>query len=67
MLERILSLSDPRFPTNQPGSFNDGSCALFSFYLARAFEHAGIGEEYLGDAATKRFSQINRDGRRERG
>jgi hypothetical protein len=39
----------------------------FSYYLAHAFEQAAIGEEYPGDAATKRFSQINRDGRREHG
>ena len=47
VLNKILSVSDPGFTA--PGSVPEMTAATyyFRFYLARALEHAGMGDDYL--------------------
>jgi alpha-L-rhamnosidase len=47
VLARILSLSDPGFSTNRQPPPMTLATYYFRFYLARALEHAGMGDEYL--------------------
>jgi len=47
LLERILSTSDRGFPASAPVPPMTGATYYFRFYLARALEHAGIGDQYL--------------------
>lgn len=47
VLVRMLSQSDPAFTTNQQPPPMTLATYYFRFYLARALEHAGMGDEYL--------------------
>jgi alpha-L-rhamnosidase len=47
VLAKILSVSDPGFTTNQQPPPITLATYYFRFYLARALEHAGMGDEYL--------------------
>ena len=47
ILVKILSLSDPGFTTNQQPPPMTLATYYFRFYLVRALEHAGMGDEYL--------------------
>lgn len=47
VLTRILSVSDPGFTTNQQPPPMTLATYYFRFYLARALEHAGMGDQYL--------------------
>lgn len=47
VLTRILSTSDAGFQANGPIPAMTASTYYFRFYLARALEHAGMGDRYL--------------------
>jgi hypothetical protein len=47
LLERILSTSDAGFHTNATLPTMTAATYYFRFYLARALEHAGMGDRYL--------------------
>jgi hypothetical protein len=47
VLARILSLSDRGFSTNRQPPPMTLATYYFRFYLARAIEHAGMGDDYL--------------------
>jgi hypothetical protein len=47
VLTRILSVSDPGFHTPGPVPPMTKATYYFRFYLARAVEHAGMGDRYL--------------------
>jgi len=47
VLTNILSVSDPGFASAVPVPEMTKATYYFRFYLARAVEHAGIGDEYL--------------------
>jgi hypothetical protein len=47
VLNRILSVSDPGFTTLGPTPQMTTATYYFRFYLARALEHAGMGDQYL--------------------
>jgi hypothetical protein len=47
VLTKILSASDPGFTANGPVPFMTQATYYFRFYLARAIEHAGMGDQYL--------------------
>ena len=46
-LTRVLSASDPRFESNRPLPTMTKATYYFRFYLARALDHANMGDEYL--------------------
>jgi alpha-L-rhamnosidase len=47
ILSRILSVSDPGFTASGPVPDMTTATYYFRFYLARALEHAGMGDRYL--------------------
>lgn len=47
VLTKILSVSDPGFTSAVPGPEMTKATYYFRFYLARAVEHAGMGDQYL--------------------
>ena len=47
VLNKILSVSDPGFTSNGPVPEMTKATYYFRFYLARALEHAGMGDQYL--------------------
>ena len=47
VLNQILSTSDPGFTANGPVPAMTAATYYFRFYLARALEHAGMGDDYL--------------------
>lgn len=47
VLTKILSLSDPGFVASGPVPEMTKATYYFRFYLARALEHAGMGNQYL--------------------
>lgn len=47
VLAKILSVSDPGFITSGPAPEMTKATYYFRFYLARALEHAGMGNQYL--------------------
>ena len=47
VLAKVLSASDPRFAPSQPVPPMSISTYYFRFYLARALQHAGMGDAYL--------------------
>jgi hypothetical protein len=47
VLEKILSVSDPGFTWSGPVPQMTEATYYFRFYLARALEHAGMGDRYL--------------------
>jgi hypothetical protein len=48
VLARILAVSDPGFTSIGPVPEMTKATYYFRFYLARALEHAGMGDQYLG-------------------
>jgi alpha-L-rhamnosidase len=47
VLNKILSVSDPGFTSTGPVPEMTKATYYFRFYLARALEHAGMGDQYL--------------------
>src|SRR6266851_1921619 len=47
VLTKILSVSDPGFTTTSPVPEMTKATYYFRFYLARALDHAGMGDQYL--------------------
>ena len=47
VLTKILSVSDPGFASTGPVPEMTKATYYFRFYLARALEHAGVGDQYL--------------------
>ena len=47
VLGRTLSTTDPGFAVNSPVPAMTAATYYFRFYLARALEHAGVGDRYL--------------------
>ena len=47
VLTKILSVSDPGFTSTGPVPEMTKATYYFRFYLARALEHAGMGDQYL--------------------
>ena len=47
VLTKILSVSDPGFTVSGPVPDMTKATYYFRFYLARALEHAGMGDQYL--------------------
>ncbi len=47
VLTKILSVSDPGFAVRRPVPPMTTATYYFRFYLARALEHAGMGDQYL--------------------
>jgi alpha-L-rhamnosidase len=47
VLNKILSVSDPGFTSTGPIPEMTKATYYFRFYLARALEHAGMGDQYL--------------------
>ncbi len=47
VLNKILSVSDPGFASSGPVPEMTEATYYFRFYLARALEHAGMGDRYL--------------------
>jgi len=47
VLARVLSSSDPGFTASGPTPEMTAATYYFRFYLARAVEHAGMGDQYL--------------------
>jgi len=47
VLNKILSTTDPVFTTREPVPPMTAATYYFRFYLARAVEHAGMGDRYL--------------------
>jgi hypothetical protein len=47
VLNKILSLSDPGFTSAGPVPEMTKATYYFRFYLARALEHSGMGDQYL--------------------
>jgi len=47
VLTKILSTSDPGFTATTPPPAMTAATNYFRFYLARALDHAGLGNEYL--------------------
>ena len=47
VLTKLLSTSDPEFKTRAPVPAMTGATYYFRFYLARALEHAKMGDQYL--------------------
>src|SRR5439155_24566940 len=47
VLTKILSVSDPGFASTVPVPEMTKATYYFRFYLARALEHAGMGDQYL--------------------
>ena len=47
VLNKILSVSDPGFTSTGPVPEMTEATYYFRFYLARALEHAGMGDRYL--------------------
>jgi hypothetical protein len=47
VLAKILSVSDPGFTASGPAPEMTKATYYFRFYLARALEHAGMGNQYL--------------------
>lgn len=47
VLTRTLSVSDRGFPASGPAPEMTTATYYFRFYLARALEHAGMGDDYL--------------------
>jgi alpha-L-rhamnosidase len=47
VLSKILSSSDPEFTSSRPVPQMTAATYYFRFYLARALDHAGLGDSYL--------------------